>query len=89
MLEFFIDDDDGDIVFGFYDGLSGGAKKNIKLISEIFGYHFESVGDESKQFLDLPDFNNDTLIISSEHVNEDIIELSRDKNFNVFIVAIK
>jgi len=86
MLDFYADDDDGEMIFGFYD-VDGFSKKIVRCIREIYGYHFVSQGDSNDYFEPLPEFVNNTLIISAEHVNEDVIELARDKKFCLYIVA--
>lgn len=85
MLDFFTDTEDGSITFGFYD-VDGASKKIVKSVKEIFGYPFEQQEDGSGPFEELPEFLVNTLIVSIEHVNEDIIELAKDKNFAVYIV---
>jgi hypothetical protein len=88
MLEFFTDTEDGDITFGFYD-VDGVSKKIVKGLKDIFGYPFELTEAVDSTFDELPEFLNNTLIISIEHVNEDVIELAKDKNFAVYIIPSK
>jgi len=84
MLEFFTDTDEGNVSFAFYDA-DGDSKKAIKLIKETLGYVFESTEDNDI-FDDLPEFLSNTLIIGIDNVNEDILELAKDKGFVIYIV---
>ena len=84
MLEFFTDTDEGNINFAFYDAEQN-SKKIIKLIKETLGYAFESLED-SDCFEELPEFLVNTLIINIDNFNEDILELSKEKGFAIYIV---
>ena len=84
MLEFFTDTDEGNVSFAFYDA-DGDSKKAIKLIKETLGYVFEST-DDSEVLGEMPEFLSNTLVLGIDNVNEDILELAKDKGFAIYIV---
>lgn len=85
MIEYF-SDPEFDIIVGIYD-VTGSGNEIISELSTIMGYEFIPYKDKRPYDELVNDFNVDTLIVSSNVVDEDIVDMSIVSNICIFIVS--
>lgn len=59
----------------------------IDLLQDLFGYKFE-ISDTKLKIEERGDFYQDTVVLTSNHVNDDLFVALIEQGINIFIVAL-
>ena len=59
----------------------------IALLQDLFGYEFE-LSDTKMKIEEHGDFYKDTVVVTSNHINDDLFVALIEQGINIFIVAL-